>query len=224
MVKRSLNTALVSSSRNKGRSGIKSRRKARKNQTPKTRSRGGKSSMDDNKSGRRSKSKNVTLKKRRRQAGGGSSQQAKNLATLNAITWDVLQLPERAIWKGKTAAENRNILERILHKGSIRLLLPVVRNSTEEHGGQMVAYAVIVKGRDALDKEIRFGDILHKIHGFYMGTKVASDDIAYASMGDASVPAGRKPGQIRFGNFIEGQTRFNGLTDQGNGTYVLALK
>ncbi len=173
------------------------------------------------KEGKNSKTSSSRKPKRQR---GGNTQQEKNLSTLNAITWDVLQLPERAVWKGKTAAENRNILERILHKGSIRLLLPVVRNSTEENGGQMVAYAVIVKGKESLDKEIRFGDILHKIHGFYMGTKVASDDIAYASMGDASVPAGRRSNQIRFGNFIEGQTRFDGLTDQGNGTYVLSLR
>ncbi len=159
-----------------------------------------------------------------KQKGGIKTKKMTTLDQLNAITWDVLQLPERAMWKGKTAAENRLILEKVIHQGSIRLLLPVVRNTSEENGRQMVVYSVIVKGRESLHRDIRFGDILHKIHGFYMGTKVSEDDIAYASMGDASVPIGRKANQIRFGNFIEGQTRFGGLQDQGNGTYVLSLQ
>ena len=159
-----------------------------------------------------------------KQKGGKRTKNMTTLDQLNAISWDVLQLPERAMWKGKTAAENRLILEKVIHQGSIRLLLPVVRNTSEENGRQMVVYSVIVKGRESFNRDIRFGDILHKIHGFYMGTKVSEDDIAYASMGDASVPIGRKANQIRFGNFIEGQTRFGGLKDQGNGTYVLSLQ
>lgn len=88
----------------------------------------------------------------------------------------------------------------------------------------MVTYAVLVKGRESMDREIRFGDILHKIHGFYMGTKVSEDDIAYASMGDASIPLNSRPERIRFANFIEGQTTFAGLTDQGKATYLLSLR
>lgn len=171
------------------------------------------------------KSKTTVKKRTVRKTGKktGGKKAMTTLDQLNAISWDVLQLPERAMWKGKTAAENRLILEKVIHKGSIRLLLPVVRNTSEDNGKQMVVYSVIVKGRENLDRDIRFGDILHKIHGFYMGTKVSDDDIAYASMGDASVPIGRKADQIRFGNFIEGQTKFGGLQDQGNGTYVLSL-
>jgi hypothetical protein len=146
------------------------------------------------------------------------------LAQLNAISWDVTTLPENGVYRRKTASSDRQILERVLRRGEVRLLLPVVRNGVEAAGKERVAYEVIVKGRDALSKDVRFGDILHKIHAFYMTTKVTAEDLENVSLGGAEKPSGMTLNDLRFADFIRGQTKFAGLSDQDNGTYLLKLE
>lgn len=141
---------------------------------------------------------------------------------LNALTWDVTTLPESATYRNRTAAENRQILERFLEQGkvNVRLFLPVSLNTSVANGKELVMYEREVKGTEA-SKGVRFGDILHKIYGFYMTTKLTPEDKEMVSLGEIVQPLSAAS---RFADFISGQTQFAGLSAQGNGTYVLNLK
>lgn len=180
------------------------------------------------KSGRRRSSKKRTTKRRRSTTSTKRTSRGKciidntDIVFLNSIIWDVTKDPETSSYLSQPL--NMQDLNKTVCSGKLKLLVPAAFRDVFD--SLSVLYEVHIN-----KKNVTVGDILNALWKFYNVNRVTKEDLKNLLLVESKHDKAKglldnyrvQHSFIRFKDFLEHNTLFNGLIAQDAGAYLVRI-